>query len=617
MIRGFLSFFILLSIASATAQTPSSSPLGARQIAQILAAAHAAAGGAQLDAFASVTESGSVNQNGGPPDSFEAVADLRNGYSRVKGVAGPATLLQGYDGAQWSETNGSLSIVSLPSLVADAVTQAYLTSNAYFRPEERPTITSGRLDRTDGWLAYVLHAQPAGGSPADLYFDAATYRLVTAVAQTARGPDTTTYSDFQTVQGVIEAMRWVEVDAAGTTTTAAATSVRFASAIDPAALARPTYISQGTLAAPASIPFASDIAGTVGHIIVPVALDGKPATLIFDSGGGNFLLPQAAQRLGLKAYGGVAVGGLGTEEQMGTFAAVSLIDFAGARLPHQSFVITPEPSFVLRKGISPDGLIGYEYLANFRIAVRYAQRRIDVASFDAPAPAGGVTLPLKSDGQRAYVLATIDGVPGYYALDTGSISAIVLNLPFVQEHHLFPKGGLTYLAPGGIGGGFPETLTAANSFALAGLTYHDVPVGIPQVSSGYFATRGVAGNLGSGFLSRFTIVFDYKAQTVTFIPNENARMRFRSDRVGLSIGQNDNSAFVVGQVIPRSPAADAGIATGDRITAFAAHAVASGYGPGDLYPYSTGTRPFTLTFVATGISKTVTLTPRRLLPPPQ
>ncbi len=104
---------------------------------------------------------------------------------------------------------------------------------------------------------------------------------------------------------------------------------------------------------------------------------------------------------------------------------------------------------------------------------------------------------------------------------------------------------------------------------------------------------------------------------MTFIPNENARMRFRSDRVGLSIGQNDNSAFVVGQVIPRSPAADAGIATGDRITAFAAHAVASGYGPGDLYPYSTGTRPFTLTFVATGISKTVTLTPRRLLPPPQ
>jgi hypothetical protein len=96
MIRGFLSFFILLSIASATAQTPSSArrqtdrsdPRGSAR----------GRGGAQLDAFASVTESGSVNQNGGPPDSFEAVADLRNGYSRVKGVAGPATLLQGYDG---------------------------------------------------------------------------------------------------------------------------------------------------------------------------------------------------------------------------------------------------------------------------------------------------------------------------------------------------------------------------------------------------------------------------------------------------------------------------------------------------------------------------------------
>ncbi len=620
MIRaiGFLAAFILSTITSAAGQTPSSS-LDAGQIDKILVAAHEAAGGAQLDSFASETQSGTFSQNGGPPNSFDGVAGLRDGYSRVRIVVGPATLLQGYDGTEWTESNGSLSIVSLPSFVADAVTQAYLTSNAFFRPDERSTVTSGRVDSVDGRQAYVLHVEPVGGSTADIYFDATTYRAVKVVAQTAQGPDATTNFDFQTVQGVPVAMRSIDVDSAGTTTTTTLTSVRFATTADSSALARPAYVSHGTLAAPASIPFVSDLAGVVGHIVVPVALDGKPASLIFDSGGGNFLLPQAAQRLGLNASGGIAAGGAGTKEQMTAFAAVSTVDFAGARLSHQSFVVTPLPYPFLhpRKGVSPDGLIGYEYLANFHITVRYAQRRIDVAPFGAPAPAGGVTLPFKSDGRHAYVPASVDGVSGYYLLDTGNSGGIVLNLPFVQEHHLFPNGGLTYVSPGGVGGGFLQTVTAADSFAFAGLTYHDVPVGIPQVTSGFFATRRVAGNLGSGFLSRFTVAFDYKAQTVTFVPNANARMRFRSDHVGLSLDQTDASAFVVRQVIPGSPAANAGIAKGDRITAFAGRRVSSGYGPGDLYPYSTGNAPFTLTVVSAGVSRTVTLTPRRLLPPPQ
>lgn len=267
--------------------------------------------------------------------------------------------------------------------------------------------------------------------------------------------------------------------------------------------------------------------------------------------------------------------------------------------------------------VTPEGLIGFEYLANFRITVRYADRQVDVAPFDEPAPAGGVTLPFKSDGRHAYVLATIDGVPGYYLLDTGNAGGIILNLPFVEENHLFPDPGLTYAAPGGVGGGFAQVATAAKSFIFAGRSFSDVPVGIPQVKSGFFATRGVAGNLGSAFLQRFTVVFDYKAQTVTFIANRNVAMPFRSDHIGLSLNQTDASAFEVRLVVPNSPAANAGIAAGDRITAFAGHEISSGLGFGDFFPYSQGTNPFTVTVARGGASRTVTLTPRKLLPPPQ
>ncbi len=614
-----LALFAAAVGGAAAIAAADSTALDAPQIDKVLAAAHEAAGGSQLDAFAAVTQSGSFVQNSGPPSPFEAFTDLRNGYSRNQVVIGPATFIQGYDGTQWTAANGSLSIVSLPSFVADAVTQAYLSSNAFFRPDQRSTVISGRIESVDGRQADVLHVEPVGGSPVDLYFDATSHRLIKQVAQTAQGLDTTTNLDFQTVQGIPVAMRTVDINASGTTTTTTLKSVTFSLTPDPAALARPPYVSHGKLAAPTSIPFVSDALNGLGHIVVPVTLDGKQATLIFDSGGGNFLLPVAAERLGLHASGGIATGGAGAAQQMTAFAPVSSVDFGGAGLLHQNFVVTPL-SYTFshpRKGVSPEGLIGSEYLANFRVGVRYADDRIDVAPFDAPAPSGGVTLPFKSDGQHAYVLAAVDGLSGYYLLDTGNAGGIVLNLPFVQEHHLFPRGGLTYASPGGVGGGFPELVMAAKSFSLAGRTFENVPIVIPQVKSGFFATRGVAGNLGSAFLSRFTIVFDYKAQTVTFIPNRNVMMPFRSDHIGLSLNQADAAAFEVHQVVQGSPAAQAGITIGDRITAFAGKPVSSGFGLGDLSPYTQGSRPFTVTIVHGGASKTIMLTPRKLLPAPQ
>jgi predicted aspartyl protease len=620
MVRAVVSLAVLAILAPvSTAGAPPSTALSGAQIDKVLREAHHAAGGAQLDAFGAVTLSGSVVQNGGPPSGFDSVTNLRNGYSRTRLVVGPATLLQGYDGSEWSELNGALSIVSLPSFVADAVTQAYLSSNAYFRRDQRSTVVSGHVDVVNGRKAYALHVEPAGGSSADLYFDAATHLLVRTVAQTAQGADTTTNSRFQTIQGVPTAMQTVDVDPAGTRTVATLTTAQYAATLDPSALARPAYVSQGQLAGPVSIPIVSTFVGDFGHVVLPVALDGQQASLIFDSGGSNFLLPTAAQRLGLKTSGGLATGGAGTKEQMTSFAAVSTVDAGGARLSHQTFVVTPLAYAFShpRKGVSSEGLIGYEYLANFRVSVRYADDRVDFAPFDAPAPTGGVTLPFKSDGRHAYVLATIDGVQGYFILDTGNGGGIVLNEPFVREHHLFPDGGLTYQSPGGVGGGFAQMRAVAASFTLGGQTFHDVPVDVPQVKAGFFATHGVAGNIGSGFMMRYTVVFDYKAQTVTFIPNQNVDAPFRADGTGMSLNQRGPDAIDVVAVIPDTPAATAGIAARDRITAVGGTPVSSGLGVGDLRPYLTGTAPFTLTIDRAGTSKTVTLTPRTILPAAQ
>lgn len=588
------------------------------QIDAVLAKAHAAAGGAALDRFVASESSGSLMQ-GGAPIPFTAVTDLRNGYNKQQLTIGPATIVDGYDGAQWRFQNGILSVVSMPSFVEDAVSQAYLGSSAFFQPAQRATVVSGRAQTIDGRALDLLHAVPKGGSPLDLYFDASSYQLVRVDSYGAGGVDIMTLADYQTIQGVPTAMKSVDVNPAGTTTTVTLKTVTYATTLDRSAVARPAYASHGNLNAPVSVSFQSDDASAIAHLVVPVSLDGAHAQMIFDSGGANFLVAPAAQRLGLKSSGDFAIGGVGSKEQMSGMAAVSIVDLGGAHLEKQNFIVTPLLyAFVHpRKAMTVDGLVGYEYLANYRVIVRYADRRIELEPFDSPAPKGGVTLPLKSDGSHAYAEATVDGVTGYFLLDTGNAGGVDLNGLFVDEHHLFPNGGLTYISPGGVGGTVQTTIVTAKSVQLAGVTYNNVPVGIIHSKAGAFAVRGVAGNLGARILSRYTVVFDYKAETVTFIPNRDANKPFRTDRTGLSLNQTGPDAFEVLGTVAGSPAQKAGILANDRITAVAGISVASGLGFGDVRPYMSGNAPFTLTVQRGSATKTVTIVPRDIQPVPQ
>lgn len=616
-----ISAFIL-SVALACLAWPADisaqTALTATQIDDVLAKVHAAAGGAQFDRFVASKATGSATQ-GGAPIPYSGVTDLRNGHNKEQITIGPATLLEGYDGAQWRFQNGILSVVSLPAYVEDAVTQAYMSSDAFLQPAQRATIVSGRDLTVDGRPLKVLHAVPKGGSAIDLYFDASSYQLVRVDAYQAGGVDITTFSDYQTIQGIPTAMKSLDINAAGTTTTVTLKAVTYETTLDPADIARPQYVAHGNLSAPVSVPFQSDDVGAIGHMVVPVSLDGGHAEMYFDSGGANFLVTPAAQRLGLKSSGDIAIGGVGSHQQMSSMAAVSVVDFGGAHLEKQNFIVTPLLYTLVhpKKGMVVDGLIGYEYLANYRVAVRYADGRIELAPFDAPAPKGGVTLPLKSDGNHAYVEATIDGVSGYFLLDTGNGGGVDLNGLFVDEHHLFPKGGLRYISPGGVGGTVETTIAMAKSVQLAGVSYSNVPVGIVHSKAGAFATRGVAGNLGARVLSRYTVVFDYKAETVTFIPNADATKPFRIDRTGMSLNQTGPDAFDVLGTIPGSPAEQAGILAKDRVIAIGGISVASGLGLGDVRPYTSGNAPFTVTVERGQSTKTITITPRSIQPQPQ
>jgi C-terminal processing protease CtpA/Prc len=118
-------------------------------------------------------------------------------------------------------------------------------------------------------------------------------------------------------------------------------------------------------------------------------------------------------------------------------------------------------------------------------------------------------------------------------------------------------------------------------------------------------------------LSRYRLTFDFRQGTVTFVPRAGIDAPFTPDRTGMSLTQDDPSAFIVLSVVPGSSSAQAGVRGGDHIVAVDGRSVpGAGLGLLDLRKYSLGTKPFALTMKsADGTQHVVTIHPRALVPP--
>jgi S1-C subfamily serine protease len=86
-------------------------------------------------------------------------------------------------------------------------------------------------------------------------------------------------------------------------------------------------------------------------------------------------------------------------------------------------------------------------------------------------------------------------------------------------------------------------------------------------TEGLMASKDYAGLIGAEFLQRFTVTFDNPGKVVRLAPNRDYAKPAEYDESGLRIrGEGPGfHRFVVGRVLPKSPAAEAGIQPGDVI----------------------------------------------------
>lgn len=400
-------------------ETYSFPPTAASRLAnELFAANRRATGGAAWDKVAAIHSTGQVI-SGGEPGSFDLVADLRTGFSRMLVSNGGLLDDSGFDGEIWDRQNGIVTVADLPSLLQDARSEAFASRNGWWATSAGAGWTA---DRARVRRAFdVVTVMPFEGSSIQVWLNRRTHLIARLLFDTDAGPVSSAFSDWREVAGVKIPFRRVDTDATLQITTMIVRTATVERVLQPGALVRPSAVSHRSDvgAAPVVVPFVYT-GFDRGHVVVPARMGGKPVNVIFDSGGANYIAPPAASRLGLRTGGGINIGGVGTSSVSGGFADVREISVGRAGLRNQSVIVGPLPYPALhpRAGLSIDGLIGFEFLSEYRTTFDYEHRTVAFASFDAPKVGVGVTLPFQSDGHSIYVAATVEGVPGLFRLDT-------------------------------------------------------------------------------------------------------------------------------------------------------------------------------------------------------
>jgi predicted aspartyl protease len=549
-------------------ETPAASPAQAA-----LARFKQATGGAAWDAVQTLHSTATLVA-GGLTGSVETFEDLPTGRSVASFELGPTAGSTGFDGASaWTrDQSGSVHVTDAPTARAAALTEAYRTARAYWYPERMPAEIHLARTATEGERRFeVVHVAPAGGRPYEMWLDAGTGLLDRVVEPGDNEVATTYYSDYRRV----DALTLPHALRISTGNEAYDTRITVQQARVAAAEPAQRYAMPASAVTDVAIAGGRDTVELPfellnNHIYIQAQINGKdPVRLLVDTGGVNLLTPQAATALGIPFEGRMEARGAGEQSVDLALAKVDSLTLGDATLRDQIFYVIDLGQLENVEGVPFAGLVGYEVFKRFAVTIDYADRRLTLVRPERFEYRGnGVAVPFVFHHRTPQVQGAIDGVAGEFTVDTGSRASLTLAAPFVAEHGLLARYAPTVEAMTGWGVGGPVRSHRARggTLVLGSVEVPGVALDLFTGERGAFAAKNLAGNIGAGVLSRFTVTFDYARQQMYLEKNRRFDRPDTHDRSGLWINRAGD-AFQVEDVVPGSPAAQAGVRVGDRITA--------------------------------------------------
>jgi len=549
-----------LAVPSLADQTTPPTP------SDLFASFKAATGGSAWDSVTTFVTECSIEQ-GGLTGVDENWQDATTGKYADRFTIGGVTGGDGFDGVKsWVvDSAGIPRYVDSDEETRIAITTAYLTALSYWYPTRRAgTSVYDGSSTSDGTTFDKVTVTPVGGLPIDLWFDRSSHLLVKTVETTSNKTVTTTFSNYEALDGII--LPYKSVISTGNraydlnvNVTSEQINVPVASSIFqiPAPEAADYTLASGSTW-PVQVPFAY----VLGHIYLPIKVNGYgPYAAILDTGGQFAFTPQFAKDNKIGFTGRLPGSGIGPSTVNEGIANVSQLQIGNITINKPLAIVLPMPT------PKDNPLVGSEIFSRFAVKIDFDHLVISLTPLSTFNYSGsGAVVPFQFIDSTPEVTATLDGISGQYLIDTGSSNSVEIFPAYIASNKLADKYKAAFTTTSGYGVGGTETagIARAGTFSIGGATANNILLYLSNAKHGAFSNKALAGNIGEGFLHKFNLTFDYGRQEIVFEPNSFYGEPDSYERLGVTLDATP-SGCVVTDVIAGSPAALAGIRTGDII----------------------------------------------------
>jgi predicted aspartyl protease len=225
-------------------------------------------------------------------------------------------------------------------------------------------------------------------------------------------------------------------------------------------------------------------------------------------------------------------------------------------------------------GQQVDAIFGSSLFQHFRIRVDYEHSEVTFTSGSGPSTSG-TAIPIMFCGNAPYVEATFETATGEkvsarFLVDSGTAGDLILSRKFLDSHPSITKGHLFVNTPPvtAVGGSIQLELLRITGLDLGRFHLAAPVAAVPSSVLGALADHNIAGFIGAGILSRFTVDWDYARKTMTLSPNQRYGEPFEADASGMRLVAEgpDWKMIRVAAVNATGPSAEAGLKAGDVLT---------------------------------------------------
>ena len=317
-------------------------------------------------------------------------------------------------------------------------------------------------------------------------------------------------------------------------------------------------------------------------IVIPVFLNNAiPLRFIIDTGAENTVLLDRSltDLLNISYQRTFEVRGSDLDETLTAHLAAGVhLRLADRLLARNRTVLVLEENyfnFERITGTNIHGILGADFLMRF--VVEFDFRRQVVTLHDPSKFYLSRTfteVPAEFIRNRPYVEIDVGVLTGETSerrllLDTGAGLSLLMHTYADSLHVDLPEQTIpTYIATG-LGGTLEGSVGRSRTVTLGGKTMDNVITYFQEVDSTTFQLiNRREGIVGNQILRRFRVVVDYVNRKVYLRPEGGRwKRKFRFDRSGLNLlaGGNDLRSYTVSNVVPGSPAEEAGIEVRDRV----------------------------------------------------